>query len=116
MKSVLITGGLGFIGSAVVRHIIKTTDYKVIVVDALTYAAMPEAVAMISDKSRYIFEHGDICDYGLFSGLLEKHKPEIIMHLAAESHVDRSIDSPAEFIQTNVVGTCLLYTSPSPRD
>ena len=77
---------------------------------------------MISDKSRYIFEHGDICDYGLFSGLLEKHKPEIIMHLAAESHVDRSIDSPAEFIQTNVVGTvqvlqaCRAYHARLPKE
>jgi len=72
LKSVLITGGLGFIGSAVVRHIIKTTEYKVIVLDALTYAAMPEAVAAIQDNTRYTFEQGDICDYSLLSRLLDK--------------------------------------------
>lgn len=105
MGNVLITGGLGFIGSAVVRHILTTTQYKVIVVDSVTYAAMPEAVAAFSSGPRYVFERADICDYETFRGLLDKHKPNIIMHLAAESHVDRSIDGPAKFVQTNVVGT-----------
>ena len=105
MESVLITGGLGFIGSAVVRHLLKTTQTKVVVIDSMTYAAMPEAVADCTDKTRYTFERCDICDYDLFQSLLEKHQPSIVMHLAAESHVDRSIDAPLKFIQTNVVGT-----------
>ena len=132
LNSVFITGGLGFIGSAVVRHLMATTSHKVVVIDAMTYAAMPEAVAEFSGNSRYAFEQCDICDQDLFRHLLDKYKPSIVMHLAAESHVDRSIDGPAKFIQTNVVGTvqileacrtyhaalsaCLLYTSPSPRD
>lgn len=105
MDSVLITGGLGFIGSAVVRHLMATTDNQVTVVDSMTYAAMPEAVAEFEGDTRYSFEHGDICDYDLFRRLLNKHKPSIVMHLAAESHVDRSIDAPAKFVQTNVIGT-----------
>ena len=105
MDSVLITGGLGFIGSAVVRHLMATTDREVIVVDAMTYAAMPEAVAEFETQDRYNFEHGDICDYDLFRRLLDKYQPSIVMHLAAESHVDRSIDGPGKFVQTNVVGT-----------
>ena len=105
MNSVFITGGLGFIGSAVVRHLMATTTHKVVVIDAMTYAAMPEAVAEFSGNSRYAFEQCDICDQDLFRHLLDKYKPSIVMHLAAESHVDRSIDGPAKFIQTNVVGT-----------
>ncbi len=105
MDSVLITGGLGFIGSAVVRHLMATTDRELIVVDAVTYAAMPEAVAEFEAQERYNFERGDICDYDLFRRLLDKYKPAIVMHLAAESHVDRSIDGPGKFVQTNVVGT-----------
>ena len=105
LSSVFITGGLGFIGSAVVRHLMATTKHKVVVIDAMTYAAMPEAVAEFSDHTRYDFERCDICDFDLFQRLLDKYKPSIIMHLAAESHVDRSIDGPAKFIQTNVVGT-----------
>lgn len=108
LKSVLITGGLGFIGSAVVRHLIATTSCKVIVFDAMTYAAMPESIAEFNDNTQYSFERGDICDGDHFRSVLEKHKPNIVMHLAAESHVDRSIDGPAQFIQTNVVGTVQL--------
>ena len=105
MDSVLITGGLGFIGSAVVRHLMATTGRELVVVDAVTYAAMPEAVAEFEAQERYNFERGDICDYDLFRRLLDKYKPAIVMHLAAESHVDRSIDGPGKFVQTNVVGT-----------
>ena len=105
MTNVLITGGLGFIGSAVVRHLMATTDTQVTVVDSMTYAAMPEALAEFQNNARYTFERGDICDYDHFRRLLETHKPSIVMHLAAESHVDRSIDGPAKFVQTNVIGT-----------
>ncbi len=105
LQSVLITGGLGFIGSAVVRHLMATTNLKVIVVDSMTYAAMPDAVAAHDRNPRYVFEYGDICDYARFRNVLVEHRPTIIMHLAAESHVDRSIDGPAQFVQTNVVGT-----------
>jgi len=105
LKNVLITGGLGFIGSAVVRHLMTATDCSVVVVDSMTYAAMPEAVAEFESDPRYAFERGDICDYDHFKRLLDKHNPSIVMHLAAESHVDRSIDGPAQFVQTNVVGT-----------
>lgn len=105
MESVLITGGLGFIGSAVVRHLMQVTEHRIIVVDSMTYAAMPEAVAEFKNSPRYIFERGDICDFSHFRSLLEKYTPKFVMHLAAESHVDRSIDGPAQFVQTNVVGT-----------
>ena len=105
MKSILVTGGLGFIGSAVVRHLMKTTDMDIVVVDAMTYAAMPEALSEHSDSARYAFEHADICDYERFRSILDTYKPGFVMHLAAESHVDRSIDGPVQFVQTNVMGT-----------
>lgn len=105
MGSVLITGGLGFIGSAVVRHLMTHTDHDVVIYDAMTYAAMPEAVGDFAESSRYHFERGDICDGPAFRKVLDKYRPFIVMHLAAESHVDRSIDGPAQFVQTNVVGT-----------
>lgn len=105
MRTVLVTGGLGFIGSAVVRHLMDTTDHNVVVVDSMTYAAMPQAVAAYADSDRYAFERVDICDYDSFRATLTEHNPNIVMHLAAESHVDRSIDSPAKFVETNVIGT-----------
>lgn len=108
MKKILITGGAGFIGSAVVRHIIQNTQDRVINVDKLTYAGNLESLTDVSGNDRYIFERTDICDRKALEKVFAQHKPEAIMHLAAESHVDRSIDGPAEFIQTNIVGTYTL--------
>tara|TARA_R110002096_G_scaffold435981_1_gene664800 strand:- start:2129 stop:3190 length:1062 start_codon:yes stop_codon:yes gene_type:complete len=105
MKTILVTGGAGFIGSAVIRHLINDTNHKVINVDKLTYAGNLESLVTISDNERYIFEQVDICDAEEITRVLRQQQPDIIMHLAAESHVDRSIDGPAEFIQTNIVGT-----------
>lgn len=105
---ILITGGAGFIGSAVVRNIIDNTDNEVIVVDSLTYAGNIESLSVVSENSRYHFEKVDICDRPALDNIFEKYKPDAVMHLAAESHVDRSIDGPAAFIETNVVGTYTL--------
>lgn len=104
----LVTGGAGFIGSAVVRHIIKNTENSVVNVDKLTYAGNLSSVAEVSNCPRYIFEHADICDATTMASLFEKHQPDAVMHLAAESHVDRSIDGPAAFIETNILGTYTL--------
>ncbi|MEL4340219.1 dTDP-glucose 4,6-dehydratase [Shewanella xiamenensis] len=104
----LVTGGAGFIGSAVVRHIIKNTQNSVVNVDKLTYAGNLSSVAEVSNCPRYIFEHADICDATTMASLFEKHQPDAVMHLAAESHVDRSIDGPAAFIETNILGTYTL--------
>jgi len=104
----LITGGAGFIGSAVIRHIIRDTGDSVVNVDKLTYAGNLESLAQASDSPRYAFEQIDICDRAALDDAFARHQPDVIMHLAAESHVDRSIDGPAAFIQTNVVGTCTL--------
>lgn len=105
---VLVTGGAGFIGSAVVRHIIQNTADTVLNLDKLTYAGNTESLASISDNPRYRFERADICDRGALDRLLAEFQPQAIMHLAAESHVDRSIDGPAAFIETNIVGTYTL--------
>jgi len=105
---ILVTGGAGFIGSAVIRHIIKNTSDEVINLDKLTYAGNLESLAEVSDSNRYSFEQVDICNRTEVDRVLAKHEPDAIMHLAAESHVDRSIDGPAEFIQTNIVGTYTL--------
>ena len=105
---ILVTGGAGFIGSAVVRHLIASTAHEVVNVDKLTYAGNISSVASISSSERYIFEHVDICDGALVADVFARHQPDAVMHLAAESHVDRSIDGPDEFIQTNVVGTYTL--------
>tara|TARA_R110001606_G_scaffold298278_1_gene446083 strand:+ start:2985 stop:4052 length:1068 start_codon:yes stop_codon:yes gene_type:complete len=105
---ILITGGAGFIGSALIRHTIENSSHEVINVDNLTYAGNLESLKSIESDPRYSFEHADICDEEKIKHIFEQHKPEAIMHLAAESHVDRSIDGPGQFIQTNIVGTYTL--------
>jgi dTDP-glucose 4,6-dehydratase len=108
MKKILITGGAGFIGSAVVRQFINDTNYSVVNVDKLTYAGNLQSLSSISADSRYSFEQVDICDAAEVARVFREHQPDAVMHLAAESHVDRSITGPAAFIQTNIVGTCVL--------
>lgn len=108
---ILITGGAGFIGSAVVRHIINNTLDSVINVDKLTYAGNLESLVSVENSERYAFEQVDICDRNTIDVVFEKHQPDAVMHLAAESHVDRSIDGPAAFIETNIVGTYTLLES-----
>ncbi|MES1952414.1 dTDP-D-glucose 4,6-dehydratase [Salinisphaera sp. S4-8] len=102
---ILVTGGAGFIGSALIRHLIAETEHEVVNLDALTYAANLEALENASASPRYAFEHVDIRDGAAIQRVLDQHQPDGIIHLAAESHVDRSIDGPADFIQTNLVGT-----------
>lgn len=104
----LVTGGAGFIGSAVIRHIITNTQDEVVNLDKLTYAGNLESLAEVSDNQRYAFEQVDICNRTEVDRVLAQHQPDAIMHLAAESHVDRSIDGPADFIETNIVGTYTL--------
>ncbi|KQT85126.1 dTDP-glucose 4,6-dehydratase [Aurantimonas sp. Leaf443] len=105
---ILVTGGAGFIGSAVCRHLIAETDHEVVNLDKLTYAATLTSLASIEADPRYRFVQGDILDRAFVFSLLEETRPDAVMHLAAESHVDRSIDGPGDFIQTNVVGTFQL--------
>ena len=105
---ILVTGGAGFIGSAVVRHIINNRQDSVVNVDKLTYAGNLESLADVSDSERYVFEHADICDAAAMARIFAQHQPDAVMHLAAESHVDRSITGPAAFIETNIVGTYVL--------
>ncbi|WP_447018548.1 dTDP-glucose 4,6-dehydratase [Shewanella algae] len=105
---ILVTGGAGFIGSAVVRHIIENTQDYVVNVDKLTYAGNLESLASVAANSRYKFEKVDICDRAELDRVFAAHKPDAVMHLAAESHVDRSIIGPSDFIQTNIVGTYTL--------
>jgi dTDP-glucose 4,6-dehydratase len=107
-KTLLITGGAGFIGSAIVRHLIHKTDYRVVNLDRLTYAGNPDSVAEVADAPRYAFEKVDIRDRRALDRAFREHHPSGVMHLAAESHVDRSIEGPAEFIDTNIVGTYTL--------
>src|SRR5690554_3578787 len=104
----LITGGAGFIGSAVIRHIIQHTQDSVVNIDKLTYAGNLESLSAVSASARYRFEQVDICDRAALDQVFSEHQPDAVMHLAAESHVDRSIDGPAEFIQTNIFGTYQL--------
>lgn len=105
---ILVTGGAGFIGSAVVRHLINDTQYAVVNLDKLTYAGNLESLKSVSEHPRYAFEQVDICDAAELKRVFSLHQPDIVMHLAAESHVDRSIDGPGEFIHTNIVGTYTL--------
>lgn len=105
---ILVTGGAGFIGSAVVRHIIQDTDNIVLNVDKLTYAGNLESLATVADNPRYQFSQTDICDRAALDQLFETFQPDAVMHLAAESHVDRSITGPAAFIETNIIGTYQL--------
>lgn len=105
---VLVTGGAGFIGSSVVRHIINNTNDLVVNIDSLTYAGNLDSLVSIESSPNYVFEHVDICDRSELDRVFFEHKPDAVMHLAAESHVDRSIDGPAAFIETNIVGTYTL--------
>ena len=105
---ILVTGGAGFIGSAVVRHIVQDTDNTVLNVDKLTYAGNLESLAKVADNPRYQFSQTDICDRAALDQLFETFQPDAVMHLAAESHVDRSITGPAAFIETNIIGTYQL--------
>ena len=105
---ILVTGGVGFIGSAVVRHIIRDTQDAVINLDKLTYAGNLESLADVSKSERYAFEQVDICNRAELDRVFALHQPDAVMHLAAESHVDRSITGPADFIETNIVGTYML--------
>lgn len=107
----IVTGGAGFIGSAVVRHIISNTQDHVCVVDKLTYAGNPENLDPVKNSDRYTFVQADICDKNAMDKVFADFKPTHVMHLAAESHVDRSIDGPGEFIQTNIVGSYTLLES-----
>ena len=102
---IIVTGGAGFIGSAVIRQYINETAHEVINLDALTYAGNLESLAEVDTNPRYCFEHVNICDIKELQRVFAEHQPDAVMHLAAESHVDRSIDGPAAFIQTNIVGT-----------
>ena len=106
--NILITGGAGFIGSAVIRHIIANTADTVLNIDKLTYAGNLESLATISNNIRYQFSQTDICDQQAIQTHFADFQPDIVMHLAAESHVDRSITGSAAFMQTNIIGTHIL--------
>lgn len=105
---ILVTGGAGFIGSALIRYLIKNTDATILNVDKLTYAANLESLKEVENNKRYIFKKEDICNRDSVDAILKEYKPNAIMHLAAESHVDRSIDSSSEFVHTNIIGTFTL--------
>ena len=106
--NILVTGGAGFIGSAMVRYLLSSTDNTVVNIDKLTYAGQLSSLESVADSPRYHFEKVDIVDKGKISGLFNKYKPDAVIHFAAESHVDRSIDTPSAFIDTNIVGTYIL--------
>ncbi len=108
LKTILVTGGAGFIGSAVIREIIKNTPHNVVNVDKLTYAGNLDSLNDVADNNRYHFEKIDICDAKELERIFSQYQPDAVMHLAAESHVDRSIDSPFAFINTNIIGTYTL--------
>lgn len=105
---ILITGGAGFIGSALIRHLISHTKHSAVNVDCLTYAGNLTTLKSVESSDRYAFEKVNVCDAAAVRSVFERHKPDAVMHLAAESHVDRSIDGPSAFIQTNVVGTYVM--------
>ena len=112
----MVTGGAGFIGSAVIRHIISNTEYDVVNVDKLTYAGNLDSLVSVAGSERYAFEQVDICDGPAVNTVFAKHQPDVVMHLAAESHVDRSIDGPGEFIQPILLeripcSSCTRYRS-----
>lgn len=107
-QTVIVTGGAGFIGSALVRYLIRETEHTVVNIDKLTYAGHPENVAPVSGSERYHFERADICESAEMQRIFRKYQPCAVMHLAAESHVDRSIDGSADFIRTNIAGTHTL--------
>ena len=104
----LVTGGAGFIGSEVVRQYLAETEHAVVNIDNMTYSANPRALAGIEGHARYLFEKADICDKAALTRIFRDHRPNAVMHLAAETHVDRSIDGPGVFVMTNVVGTQVL--------
>jgi dTDP-glucose 4,6-dehydratase len=107
-RTVIVTGGAGFIGSALVRHLVMHTLHRVVTVDALTYAADPRALDPVQGSGRHTLEPVDVCDGPALAELFARHRPDAVVHLAAESHVDRSIERPADFVRTNVVGTATL--------
>ncbi|MEX2381769.1 MAG: dTDP-glucose 4,6-dehydratase [Opitutales bacterium] len=107
-KIILVTGGAGFIGSNLVRLLLQEKSCRVVNLDKLTYAGNPESLVDLSDHPDYQFEQADLCDGAAVQAVFQRHQPDAVMHLAAESHVDRSIDGPGDFIQTNVVGTFQL--------
>ena len=116
-RTVLVTGGCGFIGSALIRHLIRTTRVRVVNLDKLTYAATPEALEDAASSERYRFEEADIADSGAVRAVFQRHAPDLVVHLAAETHVDRSIDGPAAFVETNIAGTFnLLQAARAHRD
>src|SRR4029079_13855996 len=102
---IVVTGGAGFIGSALVRHLINHTGHEVLVIDKLTYAGNLASLASVEGNSRYRFSKADICDRSTLGTIFSSFNPDAVMNLAAESHVDRSIDGPADFVNTNIVGT-----------
>jgi len=111
---IIVTGGAGFIGSAVVRHLLGHTDHEVLVVDKLTYAGNLTSLDAVRGHPHYQFSRADICDRSAMAHIFSNFGPDAMMHLAAESHVDRSIDGPADFINTNVVGTYVLLETALP--
>ena len=109
--ALLVTGGAGFIGSALVRQLLASSDYPIVVVDKMTYAAHPATLAALEGHPRFRFEKADICDSATLARIFRRHNPDGVFHLAAETHVDRSIDGPFPFVQTNVMGTCMLLNA-----